>query len=59
MLKVLLSNEDLSNLKVFLERVNLVGKEVPAYLNIMQNLSLAEVIDEKKEDKKEDKKEVK
>ena len=53
MLKVLLSNEDFSNLKVFLERVNLVGKEVPAYLNIMQNLSLAEVIDEKKEDKKE------
>ena len=59
MLKVLLSNEDLSNLKVFLERVNLVGKEVPAYLNIMQNLSLAEVIDEKKEVEKEDKKEVK
>lgn len=59
MLKVLLSNEDLSNLKVFLERVNLVGKEVPAYLNIMQNLSLAEIIDEKKEGKKEDKKEVK
>ena len=58
MLKVSLSDEDFSNLKVFLDRVNLIGKEVPAYLNIMQNLSLAEVIDEKKESEKEDKKEV-
>ena len=58
MINITLTEQDFNNLRIFLERVNLTGKEVPAYLNIMQNLSLAEVIDEKKESGKEDKKEV-
>lgn len=59
MINITLTEQDFNNLRIFLERVNLTGKEVPAYLNIMQNLSEAEVIDEKKESEKEDKKEVK
>lgn len=39
MLKILLENEDFANLKVFLERVEMTGKEVPAYISIMQKLS--------------------
>lgn len=58
MLKILLQKEDFANLKVFLDRVNLTGKEVPAYLSIMQKLSEAEIVDDKKKEK-EDKKEVK
>lgn len=35
MLKIVISEQDLNNLKTFLSRVNLVGKEVPAFNEIL------------------------
>ena len=37
-----IDEQTLNNLKVFLERINLTGKEVPAYLNVIQALNSAQ-----------------
>ena len=44
---VKLTKEELSNLAVFLERINLTGKEVPAYIKIIQAIQEAEVYESK------------
>ena len=46
MVYIKLNQEDFANLKVFLRRVNMNGAEVPAYLNIMRELSNAEICED-------------
>lgn len=42
MYKILINEAALQNLKVFLERITMTGKEVPAYIEILQALQKAE-----------------
>ena len=42
MQKILMSETTLQNLKVFLERITMTGKEVPAYIEIIQAIQNAE-----------------
>ena len=42
MYKILLRPEAIGNLRILLERVNLTGKEVAAYIEILQALDKAE-----------------
>ena len=41
MYKILMTQQDINNLKIFLERVNMTGKEVSAYVNILKAISEA------------------
>lgn len=43
--KIILNETSLNNLKLFLERTNMSGKEVLAYLNIVEALNLATPIE--------------
>lgn len=45
MYKILINEATLQNLKVFLERITMTGKEVPAYIEIIQALNLATPIE--------------
>lgn len=42
MYKILINEAALQNLKVFLERITMTGKEVPAYIEILQAIQKAE-----------------
>ena len=44
-----ISKQDLNNLMLFLDRVHLTGKEVPAYIKIVQILSEAEELEDTEE----------
>lgn len=50
MYKIKTSKTTINNIKVFLERITLTPKEVPAYLDIIQTLEKAEKIEEKEGD---------
>lgn len=50
MLNIKMSKEDYSNLKIFLDRVNLTGKETLAFVSIMQKLSEAKPCEECKKE---------
>lgn len=41
-MKIELTEQDISNLKIFLSRVQLTGQEVPAYTQILQAIYKAE-----------------
>lgn len=45
MVNITLTEQDFNNLRIFLERVNLTGKEVIAFVSIMQSLSKAEPLE--------------
>jgi len=44
-----LKQEEVQNLTIFLSRVNLTGKEVPAFNNIISAISKAEHLEDNKE----------
>ena len=46
LLNIKISKQDLNNLMLFLDRVHLTGKEVPAYIKIVQILSEAEELED-------------
>lgn len=45
MVNITLTEQDFNNLRIFLERVNLTGKEVIAFVSIMQSLSEAKPLE--------------
>lgn len=47
-MKIELTEQDMNNLKLFLERVRLTGGEVPAYARILQAIYNAEEDEPKK-----------